>query len=228
MAEKEARARRGNTANLRERQQKKQLRAKENFPPLSISIEDLLTDGSDREFRHLIYSLVGFAELIIRHRSYYGAYIGVTGPQYVMMTIIAGTECTTVSHIAEQMNVSSQFVTTEIGKLIKRNIVEKKPNEADGRSMFLTLTHKGQSLLRELGPLRRKSNDRMYRSLTRDRARTLQEIMDTLLPDAKNALHELDAPHLRSEKAPTASAEMAHREGPSALARTQAAQFSRR
>src|ERR1700730_6038771 len=70
------------------------------FPPLSISKEGLLKDGSDREFRRLIYSLVGFAEMIVRHRNIYGAYIGVSGPQYHMMTIIAGTPNTTVGQIA--------------------------------------------------------------------------------------------------------------------------------
>jgi MarR family transcriptional regulator, organic hydroperoxide resistance regulator len=175
------------------------------FPPLSISSQSLLRDGSDREFRRIIYSLVGFAEMVVRHRNIYGAYIGVTGPQYVMMTIIAGTPNTTVGQIAKTTSVSDQFVTSEIGKLVRLDIVEKTPDEADRRSVLLNLTRKGRSLLRELGPLRRESNDLMYRSLTGERAKILQEILDALITDAEIALHALEAPHRRRQKAPSAA-----------------------
>jgi DNA-binding MarR family transcriptional regulator len=177
------------------------------FPPLSISNESLLRDGSDRDFRRLIYSLLRFSEMIVRHRDIYGAYVGVSGPQYHMMTIIAETPNTTVGHIAKTISVSDQFVTSEVGKLVKKAIVEKTPDPADRRSVLLNLTGKGRNLLRELGPLRRESNDLMYRSLTGERAALLQEIMDTLIGDAEIALYELDAPHRRGQKAPTAASD---------------------
>jgi DNA-binding MarR family transcriptional regulator len=79
--------------------------------------------------------------------------------------MIAETSDATVGNIAQQMDVTSQFVTIEVGKLIDKNIVEKRPNEADRRSVFLNLTSKGQGLLRELGPFRRRINDTMFRSL---------------------------------------------------------------
>jgi len=179
-----------------------------NFPPPSISIKGLLRDGSDRQFRRLINSLVGFAEMIVRHRNIYGAYIGVTGPQYHMMAIVAGTPNATISDIAKTMSVSNQFVASETSKLIAKSILKKTPNDADRRSMFVSLAPKGRSLLRELGPLRRESNDLMYRSLTGERARVLQEIMDTLIADAEIALHELDAPHRRGQTAPSAAVEI--------------------
>ena len=199
----------------------------EKFPPPSISIENLLRDGSDREFRRLVHSLIGFAEMVVRHREIYGAYIGVTGPQYQMMTIIAGAPNVTVSDIAKTMSVSNQFVASETGKLVAENIVERTPNHADRRSMLLNLTPKGRNLIRELAPLRRESNDLMYRSLTGDRARVLQEIMDRLIADAEIALHELAAPHLRGQKASIAAAEINARRTPTQSPRIQAPQRSR-
>ena len=177
------------------------------FPPLSISIESLLKDGSDREFRRLIYSLIAFADMIVRHRNMYGAYIGVTGLQYTMMSIIAGTPNVTVGHVARTMDVSSQFVTGEIGKLARKNIVKKSPNEVDRRSTYLSLTVKGQTLLRKLGPVRQESNNLMYRSLTGDRAKALQEIIDALSADAKIALQELSAMQRRGHKVPTTASD---------------------
>ena len=180
----------------------------ERFPPLSISIETFLKDGTDREFRHLIYSLLSFSTLMMRHREYYASYIGVTGSQYSMMAVVAEARLATVGYVAEQMGVASQFVTAEISKLIGKNIVEKTPSETDRRSMHLRLTLKGQNLLRELGPIRRESNDLMYGSLTGDRGRALQETIDTLIRDANSALHALDAPHQRGRKAPSVDPEM--------------------
>jgi DNA-binding MarR family transcriptional regulator len=124
------------------------------------------------------------------------------------MTFIAESPQTRVGQLAEQMNVSSQFVTIEVGKLTKKNIVEKRPNHADRRSSLLHLTPKGDRLLRELGPLRRRTNDLMFRSLTKDRAKVLQEILDTLLLDGKSTLHELEAPQLRAMKAPSARSQV--------------------
>ena len=180
----------------------------ERFPPLSISLESFLKDGTDREFRHLINSLLSFSALMMRHREYYASYIGVTGSQYSMMAVIAEARLATVGYVAEQMGVASQFVTAEISKLIDKGIVEKTPNEMDGRSIFLKLTPRGKRLLGELGPIRRESNDLMYGSLTGDRGRALQETIDTLIRDANSALHALDAPHQRGRKAPSVDPEM--------------------
>ena len=174
------------------------------FPPLSISLKSFVKNGSDREFRQLIYDLTSLFNQMLQSRKHFAAYIGVTEAQMLMMTIIAETQGATVGHIAQQLNVSSQFVTIEIGGLVKKNIVERQPNEADRRSMFLNLTSKGKNLICELAPLRRKSNDTKFRSLTEDRARALKEIISVLISDGRVALHELEAPHLRSKKAPSA------------------------
>src|SRR5690348_1589235 len=128
----------------------------ESFPPLSISHPALLKDGSDRQFRQLILRLLRLSTLMIRNREHFAAYIGVTDPQYTMIILIADNPGITIGGIAEQMSVTSQFVTTESAKLMAKGIVEKRPSEADRRSVLLTLTPKGRKLLMELGPLRRR------------------------------------------------------------------------
>jgi len=202
---------RGNTADKirvdKERTQREPGTA-ERFPPLSISSEAFLKDGTDRKFRHLIYSLLNFSALMIRHRECYASYIGVTGSQYSMVVIIADARLATVGHVAERMGVASQFVTAEISKLIDKGIVEKTPNEMDRRSILLKLTPRGKKLLGELGPIRRESNDLMYGSLTAERGRALQEAIDKLIEDGHSALHAFDAPDRRGKKAPSVQSEM--------------------
>jgi len=176
----------------------------ERFPPISISFRHFIKDGSDRKFRELLYSLLGLSTLMIQNRQRFAAHIGLTDPQYTMLALTAENPGVTVGRLAEQLYVSSQFVTAEIGKLVEKGIVHKQPNEQDRRSMILNLTGKGKDLLRELGPVRRRINDLMFRSLTEGRAKVLKEIVDTLITDGTGALHELDAPHMRSQKAVSA------------------------
>jgi MarR family transcriptional regulator, organic hydroperoxide resistance regulator len=179
-------------------------RPAERFPPLSTSLENFIKDGSDREFRRLIYSLTALSSLMVQNREHFASYLGISDAQYMMVTMIAENAGVTVGKVAELLSVSSQFVTIEITKLIKKGIVAKTPNEADRRSMILELTAKGRALLHELGPLRRRTNDLTFRSLNESRANTLQEIVNALVEDARSALHELEAPQMRGLKAPSA------------------------
>jgi DNA-binding MarR family transcriptional regulator len=162
--------------------QKDTAATEEAFPPLSTSLESFVKAGSDREFRKLIYDLLSLSNLMLRNRKHFAAYIDVTDAQQVMMQMIAETHGMTIGRIAKQLHVTSQFVGIEIRELIKKNIVEKQPNEADRRSMFLNLTSKGQSLLREM-------------------------IIGPLIADGRSALHDLEAPHLHSRRAPSAQSE---------------------
>jgi DNA-binding MarR family transcriptional regulator len=174
------------------------------FPPLSTSLESFADAQSERVLRKLIYSFYSLSAIVLRNREHFGAYIGVTGPQFMLMTLVADNPDSTVKHLAEQLSVSTAFVAAEIGKLIKKNILEKTPNEADGRSMLLNLTSRGRSLLRESNILRRRTNDVMFQSLTVDRAKALQETISAIVSDARRALHELESPHLRGKRSPLA------------------------
>jgi MarR family transcriptional regulator, organic hydroperoxide resistance regulator len=208
MTTKTTRGNAGDKAHADKERKQRESGTAERFPPLSISSETFLKDGTDRKFRHLIYSLLNFSALMIRHRECYASYIGVTGSQYSMVVIIADAQLATVGDVAEQMGVASQFVTGEISKLIEKDIIEKTPNEMDRRSILLKLTPRGKRLLSELGPIRRESNDLMYGSLTAERGRALQETIDKLIEDGHSALHAFDAPHRRGKKAPSVQPEM--------------------
>ena len=193
----------------------------EAFPPLSTSLAAFVKNGSDHEFRRLIYDLIGLSNVMRRNSDQFARYIGRNNAQYHVMIIMAETPDATVSQIAQLMNVTSQFVTIEIGKLIRKGIVEKRPNASDRRSSFLDLTPKGQNLLRELGPLRRRTNDTHFRSLTEERAKILREIIETLIVDGRRALHELESPHMRNEIAPLARSAAETRSGAPHLPRKQ-------
>jgi MarR family transcriptional regulator, organic hydroperoxide resistance regulator len=187
------------------------LETKDVFPPLSTSLENFVDGQSDRALRELVNSLRSLSAVMVRNREYFAAYVGVTSAQYTIMSFVADDPDTTVGQLAEHMSVSSPFITVEVAKLIGKNIVEKSPNRADGRSMLLNLTAKGQTLLRESNLLRRRANDLTFRSLTPDRAKALQETLGMLIAGARSALHELEAPDRRGMRAPSAESNAADR-----------------
>jgi DNA-binding MarR family transcriptional regulator len=117
---------------------------------------------------------------------------------------MAQTPDLTVSELAEIMNVTSQFVTIETGKLIGKGIVEKRPNASDRRSSFLNLTPKGRNLVRELAPLQRRANNLHFRSLTENQARALTEMLRAIKEDGKRVIHELESPDIVNAMAPSA------------------------
>ncbi|HEY7241852.1 MAG TPA: MarR family transcriptional regulator [Burkholderiales bacterium] len=169
----------------------------------STSLDALMEKGSERPFRELIYSLMSLSNLMRSNQEHFAAYIGVTVPQYTMMAVLNDAGRASVGEIAARLEVSSQFVTLEVRKLLEKGLVEKQPNQADRRSVLLELTPTGQALMRELAPLRRETNDLMFRTLSAEQIAQLRAIFGTLLRDGRNALHQLEAPHRREQRAPT-------------------------
>jgi MarR family transcriptional regulator, organic hydroperoxide resistance regulator len=166
----------------------------DGFPPVSTSLEAFLVNGSDRTFRELIYKVLSTSTHMLRARDRFAAHMGVSGPQYSMMVAIGEAGTATVGQIAARLHVSSPFVTAEIGKLIKRDIVERRPNDADRRSNILMLTETGKQLIRDVGPLRRMTNDMIFGSLNASQARALNRIMSLLLADSERALRDINPP----------------------------------
>ena len=170
---------------------------------VSTTLAPLLTDGSDQAFRRLIYDLLALSNAMLKNRSHFAAYINVTDQQFMIMSLLHESPGAAVSQIAKRINVSSQFVTLETGKLVQRGILEKRENEHDRRRVALYLTARGQDLLKDVWPLRRETNDRTFRSLTTERAFQFAETVSALLLDAKSALHELESPRWSGRKAPS-------------------------
>ena len=108
----------------------------ERFPPLSTSLTTFVQKGSDAEFRALIYELTSVFNIMQRNRRYFGAHIGVSETQALILMMLAEVADATVGYIARRLEVSSQFVTIEVGKLVASKLVEKRPNEADRRKVL--------------------------------------------------------------------------------------------
>src|SRR5215470_11489917 len=130
--------------------------------PATVSLRQLLHQGSDRQFRSLVQDLLIVARRLETARDYFGGQIGVTGPQYHLLMTVAhlqGATGVSVGSVAHAMNVSSAFVTSETGKLSAMGLVGKRPNPQDGRGALLSLTQVARSKMECLIPAIRAIND---------------------------------------------------------------------
>ena len=185
--------------------------AREFVPPLTTSLKAFVKDGSDHAFRELMFELNSLFNQMRRLQEVFARYIGVNPPQFTFILVIAEVPDVTVRQIADRMNVSSPFVTAEIGRLVDMGIVCKKPNDSDRRSSFLQLTAKGESLMRELAAILRRANDLHFRSLTEETAGLFKHTIHTIVEDGKRVLHELESPDMRDAVAPSLKSQLARR-----------------
>lgn len=173
----------------------------ERFPPLSTSLPTFLKDGCDAGFRQTIYGMLQVSALMLKAREYYGAYIGVSGPQYSMIVAIAELQETTVRDLSAKLHVSGPFITVEINKLIKGGYVDKRPDDNDRRSSLLSLTNEGVELVRRVSVIRQMTNDAIFGSFDEEEVASLQRLVKTLVRDLEVAVHQLESPHWKADLA---------------------------
>jgi DNA-binding MarR family transcriptional regulator len=144
--------------------------------PATVSAAQLLDQGSDRQFRGLVQDLLTVARRLETARDYFGRLINVTGPQYHLLMTVAqlqGALGVSVGAVAQVMQVSSAFVTSETGKLSTLGLLRKRPNPQDRRGALLSLTQAGRLKMDRLITEIRSVNDLFFGRLD---ARSFSEL----------------------------------------------------
>jgi DNA-binding MarR family transcriptional regulator len=158
---------------------------------LTVSRPELLTNGSDREFRALIHDALAFTSRLQAIRDGYAQLIGVTGIQYtilVCISVLSAAQSVTVKAIAEHLKLSGPFVTVEVGKLVGAGLVAKAADPTDGRKVSLTLTDEARKRLAGLAPIQRQVNDVHFEPLSKSDFMALRRMMSDLVVSTDNAL----------------------------------------
>ncbi len=144
--------------------------------PLSVTRPEVLTDGSDREFRRLIHRmLIGQARLDAIRESI-AARIGVSGTQYTMLMSVLhlqGAAGVSISALADYLEVTGPHVTGIIGKLVAGGFVRKAANPKDGRGVLVKLTPTGRKKLLQAFEFIAAVNDRLFDGVGREEYRAV-------------------------------------------------------
>jgi MarR family transcriptional regulator, organic hydroperoxide resistance regulator len=157
---------------------------------LTVTKRELLIDGSDNAFRHLVHDLLAFSARIQEIRNGLAEVIGLTGTQYTVLISISRSTGSAIgiNKIAEELHLSAAFITIAVNVLVKMRLVKKKVNREDRRRVLLTLTPEGQTLLSELATVQRPVNDALFECLGAEDFRHLQDTMPRLVGSAERAI----------------------------------------
>ena len=159
--------------------------------PLTTSRPELLPGGRDRQFRHLVHGLFGFAAHHERIRSGHARVIGLAGIEYTVLISIAHLSQdgdVNVKTVADHLYLSGAFITAVAGRLLKRGLINKRTDAGDRRRVTLTVSAKGRAALERLAPVQRKVNDVEFGALTREEFELLTGIVDRLIDSGARAV----------------------------------------
>lgn len=154
----------------------------------TITRTELLTDGTDWEFRDLVHSILAFGALHSEIRDGHARHIGISGPQYSIMTAVRHLAGPTITRVAQHLCVTPTFVTAETNKLRAGDLVSKTRSTEDSRAVVLGLTQAGEELLDTLSVTQRQINDVEFDRLTRAEFAQLRATLSTLIENSERAI----------------------------------------
>jgi DNA-binding MarR family transcriptional regulator len=163
--------------------------------PLTVSRPELLTAGSDRQFRAFVHGMLAFAARLEGVRNGFAARLGLTGIQYSILISIShllGEGDVTVGAVAAQLHLSGAFVTNETGKLLHLGLITKVQDLKDRRRVCLGITSRGRDLLSELAPVQVPVNDVLFEFLSAEQFQAIGPLVDRIVACGDRAVGLLD------------------------------------
>jgi MarR family transcriptional regulator, organic hydroperoxide resistance regulator len=164
-------------------------------PALSVSHEAMLVGGDDEAFRHMLFLSRMFADRLATFRDMVAKQIGLSGNQYAIFLAIAHMQKqngVTVREVTHYVLMAATHVTTQVGALVKKGLVQKSPNGEDGRSVLLTLSPKGEKAMDQIAPMRREFNDAFFVHVSRGALVAASKFLEQVTANSEKALPLLE------------------------------------
>lgn len=162
--------------------------------PLTTSRKDFLKGGSDDWMRDVIYRLVQALGRLMACREAFGRQIDLTSSQFTVLIGVAyrqGDDGIAIAPLSNHIGLAATHVTTEVGRLIRKGLLKKKPNSKDKRSVLISLSTKGEAAVRDVAPVVRTINDILFKSIDRSQLESVNEFAARLLQNSEYALAEI-------------------------------------
>ena len=162
----------------------------QSLSSLTVSRPELLVEGDDAAFRAMLHNLLAFSSRLEQIRARFAAFIGLSGPQYTILITIRQLQKAGqvgVGTVAEHLALTPTFVTNETKKLVEAGVIEKVPDPNDMRRVKLTVTARGERLLRQLAPVQQEINDQLFEPVTPENFALLRGLAADLRESAENA-----------------------------------------
>ena len=181
-------------AQLKKEVPRSRSRAAAFVPPVTISNRQLLLDGSDNNFRQVIYLFVKVLGRLMTCRDAFGRRIDLTGSQFAVLMGVAysqGRWGVTLKELSRHVHLASTHVTTEVGRLTTLGLLDKRSGEDDRRNVLVSLTADGVEAVKQVTPLVRKINDLLFSEISATELLAAQATFARISTNSEAALAEI-------------------------------------
>jgi MarR family transcriptional regulator, organic hydroperoxide resistance regulator len=179
----------------RKKAKPKMQRANLFHAPLTLSRTALLdSQGGDAHFRETLYLMVLAFSRLFDCRNAFGRAAKLTGSQFAVLMGVAYTQSesgVTIAGLAAHVQLASTHVTTEVGRLVTRGLLEKCENPEDRRSVLVRLTRKGELAVEGLAPFMRSINDILFDGISLKQFKELELFLRHFARQSQRALDEI-------------------------------------
>lgn len=163
-------------------------------PPLSVSRPELLEDGSDRDFRRVIWGLLVVANRLQKYPEAFGRRVDISSAMYTTLSAIAHLQSMPgvgIKVLADHLHLPAPHVTTTVNKLVDAGMLSKRRNPDDGRGVLVSLTPAGEAALERLAPFQRQVNDALFDRLSRGEFKAFAAFVDLFVANTERALDKV-------------------------------------
>jgi len=163
-------------------------------PPTTVTLDPMLSADGDVEFRETLYLMVLAFGRLHACREAFGRALSLSAPQFIVLIGTAyrqGRGGVTIRTLAEHTLLASTHVTTEVGRLIEKGLLIKEANASDRRSVLVRLSPQGEAAIRDVTPLLRRINDKLFQNVSRAEFATVSRFLAKFAANSEEALAEI-------------------------------------
>ena len=127
-------------------------------------------------------------------REHLGRRMGISGPQYSIVVAVAhlqGRNGISVGTLAQALHVTSAFIATEVGKLVRRGVLLKRINPLDRRGVLLSVAPAGRLALDRISAEIRAVNDLFFGALGAKAFEALSAAAGVLVESSAKAVRRI-------------------------------------
>ena len=117
--------------------------------------------------------------------------LGLTSSQFAVLMGVAsqqGSRGVTIKKLSEHVALASTHVTTEVGRLERKGLLNKEANGTDRRSVLVSLTSAGETEIERMAPIVKGVNDLLFRDIDSGSLVEAQDVARKLVNNSEDAL----------------------------------------
>jgi DNA-binding MarR family transcriptional regulator len=107
--------------------------------------------------------------------------LGVPYPEASIIGVIGTFGPQTVKGISHRANLDKSQASRTVDAMLAKGVLERTDNDADGRSVIISLTAEGRKIFKKVGPTMQTRDHRLYNCLSEAESEALLYLLDKIL-----------------------------------------------